>query len=838
MKIASLLSLAWRDLRGGGRSLWVFCACLALGVTLIAASGGILRQVNQGLLADTRMTFGGDLEVRERKPLPQAQLDWMGARGEVSLLIEFRTMLITAKGAAHLVELQSADANYPLYGAVALDPPSSLGAALAWQDGAWGAAIDRVLAERLGLKLGDRVELGTQNMEVRALIMRQPDRSLRADWSGPPVLIAGEALTATGLLQPGSRPAYRYRVRTAQDPVVWRAAFARAFPAAEWEAQTAAERSERLSTVLGQVGSGLLLIGFSALFIGGLGVFNSVQAYLQGKLATIAVLQAIGLRDRGVATVYVLQVLILAGAASLFGTVLGGALALVGSGLVGARFPVAGDWANLALPLAIAWSFGVLTALTFALPPLGRALSVSPAVLFRGLDGTATRTPASWWKLTACCALVVMSSVLLAVPDRLFGIGFVVAIVVVLAALEGLVRSLRAGARRLTDHPVLTGRFALRLALSNLYRPGSPLRPTLLSLGSALTLLVASTLVVGALLQTIDETIPERSPALAFYDVGAAQKEAFRALVEESPSLQRLDLAPLVLGRLGAVNGEVLRDSADPERALEARDEHKLSYLQNNFDHVVIDRGAWWPPDYAGPPLVAMEDREADQLGLVVGDRLRFEIMGEAVDAELVAIYRQQRFQGRMWLEGIFSEGALDPFITRYVGMAYLDPDEAVAAQNRIAAQQPNVVTVLTANLLNEARSMLGRAATGLAVIAAVSSGASLLVLVSVVAASRVQQMTLATLLHTLGARVSLIRRSLQFEYLLLALLTSAFAFVAGSAIAWGILTYRLGLEIGGVLWLGGVAAVLVSAASLGLGGHFLLRQFRLSPARLLRAGA
>ena len=36
-----LLDLAWRDLRASGRSLWVFCACLALGVTLIAATGEV-----------------------------------------------------------------------------------------------------------------------------------------------------------------------------------------------------------------------------------------------------------------------------------------------------------------------------------------------------------------------------------------------------------------------------------------------------------------------------------------------------------------------------------------------------------------------------------------------------------------------------------------------------------------------------------------------------------------------------------------------------------------------------------------------------------------------------
>ncbi|MBX3681671.1 MAG: ABC transporter permease [Thauera sp.] len=830
----NLLSLAWRDLRGGGRTLWVFCACLTLGVALIAASGGLYRQVSASLLADTRALFGGDLEVRVRAPLADDTLEWMRARGALSRLIEFRTMLITDTGEAQLVELQSVDGAYPLYGTLRFAPELALAEATAERDGRHGVVLDRVLAERLAVKPGDRIELGDASLEVRALIVRQPDRSLRADWSGPPVLISAAALDATGLLRPGSRPAYRYRVR-AEEPDAWRAAFFDAFPDSEAEVRTFLERNARLGEVLGQIGSGVLLIGFSALFIGGLGVFNSVQAYLQGKLGTLATLRALGLRDGRLAAVYLLQILILGGASAVFGALLGGVLALVGTAVVGERLPLSSDWAMLVAPLAMAALFGVVIALLFALPALGRALTVNPAALFRGVLGVVTHTPARAWWLTAGCGLVAAALLLVAMPDPLFGLAFIGALLLVLALLEGGVRLLRTLARRLAGHPALAGRFALRIALSGLYRPDSPLRPTLLSLGSALTLLVASTLVVHALLLTIEETVPERAPALVFYDIGAAQKDDFRTLVAASPSLSQLDLAPLVLGRLAGVGDESLRDSADFRRRLEASDEHKMSTLQNNFDQVVVTRGSWWPDDYRGPALVAMEDREADQLGLKVGDSLHFEIMGERVSAKLAAIYAQKRFQSRLWLEAMFSDGVLDPYITRYVGMAYMDAGEAVAAQNRIAAAQPNVVTVRTAMLLDEARAILERAAAALSAVGGVTLLASLLVLVSVVAASRVRQIYLATLLHTLGARVGAIRTSLYLEYLLLALVTTAFATAVGSALAGLLLHYRLGLDTALGWWVGGLVAAVVSVGALGLGAHHLMRQLRLSPAALLR---
>jgi len=831
-----LLSLAWRDLRAGGQSLWVFCVCLALGVCLVAAGGGLYQLVSHNLQSDARALFGGDLEIRHDRPLDTAELAWLNERGRVSLLTEFRTMLRTADGRSQLVELQSTDAQYPLYGEVRLDPPEALGTALERRDGRWGVAIDAALSQRLGVGAGDEVAIGNDRFTVRTLIRHQPDRSLRADWSGAPVMIAAEALSATGLLQPGSRVQYRYRIRTESAPEDLRGALLAAFPQATWEVRSFAERSDRMAEVLGQIGSGLLLIGFSALFIGGLGVFNSVHAYLQGKLGTLATLRALGLRDRRLAVLYLGQLLMLSGLSSLAGALLGGLLALAGIALAAERLPLAPVLPQLSGPLLLAWCFGVLTAITFALPALGRAVSVSPAALFRGLHGVDTKAGRGWLQLTAASAAVSLVLLVVVMPDPRFGLAFMLAMLLVLALLEGCVRLLQLGVWRLLRQLRFAGRFEWRLAIASVGRAGSPLRPALISLGSALTLLVASTLVVMSLLRTINETVPENAPALVFYDVQPSQRDALRETLGEADSLGQLKLAPLVLGRLTAVNNAPLRDSGDARQVLEARDEHKLSDRSGNFDDVVIERGAWWPENHAGPPLVAMEDREADQLGLRVGDRLQFEITGARVEAQLAAIYSQRRFQSRLWLEAIFSDGVLDPHVTRYVGAAYMNAADALAAQNRIAAGLPNVISVRTEGILNEARVLLGRAGGGLAMIAAVSLLVSLLVLASAMAASRARQVYEASVLHVLGARLGAVRRSLQLEYLLLALLTSAFAVVTGSSLALALLHFRLQLESTGLLWTGALTAMTVSACSLGLGAFYLMRRLRLSPARLLRS--
>jgi putative ABC transport system permease protein len=139
--------------------------------------------------------------------------------------------------------------------------------------------------------------------------------------------------------------------------------------------------------------------------------------------------------------------------------------------------------------------------------------------------------------------------------------------------------------------------------------------------------------------------------------------------------------------------------------------------------------------------------------------------------------------------------------------------------------------------MLRETRALIGSASSGLAVVAGVCLAASLLVLASVVAASRSRQLYDATVMHTLGARHALLREVLVWEYLLLAVVTAGFAMLAGVAMAELLLRWRLNLSAAGQLWFGLITAVGVSGFSLGLGARYLLKQMRLSPAALLRAG-
>jgi len=834
-----LLELAWRELRVNGRSLWVFCACLMLGVILVAAAGGLYRIVSSGLLADTRILLGGDLEVESMTPLPGETLAWIQQDDDLTLVIELDTMLGTPEGNFQRVELQSVDAQYPLYGQLVLAPAMPIGQAVALKGGTHGVALDAVLAERLDISIGDEVQIGSLALEVRAIVVYQPDRRLNANWRGTPLLLSEAALQQTGLIQPGSRVEYEYHVRTDTPVDTWRERFYAAFPGKPWEVQTFFDRSRRIAERLDQIASALLIIGLSTLFIGGLGVFNSIETYLKGRLGTIATLRALGLRQRPLAIVYLLQVTMLSGGASLAGAVLGAILARTGAGLIESQIPISITSSDLILPALVAFGFGFLTAFTFTFPAIGRALSAQPAALFRGSEPGVGEIPSHWWLACLATGGSLVLLVLLALPDSLFGLGFVAVVGLLLLLLEGVVRGIRRAARLLEARNTWLRSFAIRFALANLHRPGASLRSSLLSLGSALTLLVACTLIVAALLRAINTTIPAEAPALVLYDVLDNQAAAVTEIATRFAPEGRIELAPLVRSRIIAVNGQPMVERDDTEQGrmadLAARADYKLSYRSNNIDDVTLVAGEWWSEPVEGRPRIAMEDREVGRIGLALGDVITLSRAGRDFDAELVAVYSQKGLQTRFWFEGILSDGALDGMIARQVGAAFMDDRTAIEVQKRIARVAPNVISVRTADLLETARGILGKAASGLAVVAAVSLGASLLVLISVMAAGRTRQIYDATVLHTLGARLALIRRGLQLEYLLLAVVTSTFAILLGAAIALPLLHYRLKLPGEDLLWLGALVALSVSSLSLALGARYLLHRLRVNPVALLR---
>ena len=143
-------------------------------------------------------------------------------------------------------------------------------------------------------------------IEIRAALVAEPDRLAAGIGLGPRALISQQALAATGLVQPGSLVRWTTRVLLgAPDAPPTEAAVRafidaanKAFPDAGWEARDRANVSPSFSKNLDRFTEFLALIGLTSLVVGGVGVANAAQGFVERKRPTLATLKSIGATRR------------------------------------------------------------------------------------------------------------------------------------------------------------------------------------------------------------------------------------------------------------------------------------------------------------------------------------------------------------------------------------------------------------------------------------------------------------------------------------------------------------------------------------------------------------
>ncbi|MEZ0302651.1 MAG: hypothetical protein ACAH24_11415, partial [Hyphomicrobiaceae bacterium] len=147
------LSLALREQRNGLRGFYVFIACVALGVAVITGVGALADALRASFERQGEALLGGDVTLsRPHQPAEGAERDWIWKQGRISETATMRAMARHPGGTEQaLAELKGVDAAYPLVGGVRLAGDVSLDDAIRRQP---GAAIDPILLERLGLKVG------------------------------------------------------------------------------------------------------------------------------------------------------------------------------------------------------------------------------------------------------------------------------------------------------------------------------------------------------------------------------------------------------------------------------------------------------------------------------------------------------------------------------------------------------------------------------------------------------------------------------------------------------------------------------------------------------------
>ncbi len=387
--------MAWRDSRSSRRRLLLFSISISLGVAALIAIGLFRASLAQAIDDQARSLLGADLVVESSRPFTPEQEQMLRSLGETQAReVRFRTMALFPKsGGTRLVHVRALGGNFPFYGKMETAPPS---AAQTFRNG--GEAVpEESLLFQFRAHPGEPIKIGEATFTIAGALTKMPGEASPAASFAPRVYIPLQNLAQTNLLKPGSLARYLDFVKFAPgvDVTAEVKKLGSRIEAAGLEYDTVAKRKKDLGRALDNLYRFLNLVGFIALLLGAVGVASAIQAHLQQKMRTAAVLRCLGAAGRTTVAVYLLQAL----AMGVIGVLAGAALGLTMHAILPQTLQ---KFIPFQLPRAIAWTpvwggmaVGLAVCILFALPPLLRFRRVSPLLALRaGADENSRPGPA------------------------------------------------------------------------------------------------------------------------------------------------------------------------------------------------------------------------------------------------------------------------------------------------------------------------------------------------------------------------------------------------------------------------------------------------------------
>lgn len=400
MKLGLYWSYATRSLVRGGQRTILAILCVAVGVMAIVALQLVGLSVNKALIGNIAESNGGDIRLNaDVVPLRQRDLTFFSNLKQQGRISDYATSfdaggsLTLPSGNEETFSFVAVSNNFPLVGQPNFMAPSSN---LMLQNVVTGnnVALSSLVFNDLGAHIGSTYFVKTLDGRRVPIVVAaefQEDGAFR----GPEVIISQAALDAApgpnGSLLPTEYDTIYMTVPSANVSAV-KMQISQAFPSVR--IVTAQDLLKQRQSQVDQIQLFLRIVGLMALFIGGIGIINTMQVLLRRRQVEIAMLKTTGYRRSDLYGLFGLEAALLGTVGGIVGTAAGiGASYLVRAVVEHAFFlhlPIVLDLLTIASGMLI----GLATAMIFGLLPIVQASQIRPLAVLREISegvGTSSR---------------------------------------------------------------------------------------------------------------------------------------------------------------------------------------------------------------------------------------------------------------------------------------------------------------------------------------------------------------------------------------------------------------------------------------------------------------
>ena len=782
--------MAWRDSRRSRQRLLLFMSAIVLGIAALVAINSFGDNLARSIDDQARELLGADLTLSWQRPPSAKTQQLLKTTGrDRAYEVSFASLVSIPKtGGVRLAQVKGLQGNFPYYGTWEVQPASAIQTFR--QAASRVALVDDGLLVQLGAQPGDSIKVGNLSFLIAGRVTKTPGQAAIAATVAPTVFVPNQFLVNTGLLQRGSRVAYKYyyQFSPGTDVEKFIKPLSARFDKEGVNYDTVAGRKKQTGRSFADLTKYLSLVAFVALLLGCVGVASAVQLYVKEKVSSVAILRTLGASGRQAFLIYLLQTALMGLIGAMIGALVGSVIQLALPRVFGSFLPITVETTLSGSAILGGIGTGLLISILFSLLPLLAIRNVSPLRTLRTSyeDDLSGRDPLRWLVYLLVIGFII-GFAYLQTQNLMLAIGFTAGLMVAFSILTALGLGLIWLVRRFFP---TSWSYIWRQSLANLYRPNNQTLILVTSIGLGAFLIATLYLTQGLLLGRVELSGSGNQPNMVLFDIQNEQLNGVRALVagQKLPILQE---APIVTMRLSDINGktnEVTRKdtAARPPKWAFTR-EYRVTYRDSLISSEKLLSGKA-PYQANGNSYVSIDKDFFDRMHLKLGDTLNFNVQGAPIQT-IVGGTREvewNRVQTNFLV--VFPTGVLELAPQFHVLMTRV-PDNKTSAvlQRNLVSRFPNVSAIDLGLILKTVDEILAQISFVIQFMALFSILTGLLVLASSVVISKYQRLRESVLLRTLGASREQILSITVLEYGLLGLLAALSGILLSIVGTWGL---------------------------------------------------
>lgn len=794
-----LLKMAWRDSRKNRSRLFLFISSIVLGIAALVAIYSLGDNLRQNIDNQAASLIGADLSLYGNSPVTgkvKKLVDSLGT--ERSEERSFASMILFPKnGGNRLAQVKALQGNFPYYGELETIPVE---AGRNFRKGKQ-AIVDQTLMLQYEAKVGDSIKVGEVTFEIAGILQKAPGQTGLTSTVAPSVYIPMQYLEATGLMQKGSRVAYRYYIhyppKTDVEGIVEK--LKPRFEQADLDYKTVQSQKEETGRSFQDLTRFLALVGFVALLLGCIGVAGAIHIYIKEKIRSVAILRCLGVKAYQAFLIFLIQIVGIGLLGSIIGSGLGAAvqqlLPIVIKDFLPFELTTDLSWIAIGQGLVI----GTLISVLFSLPPLLSIRNVSPLHVLRGNDEESIQPRDPWiWLLYGLIILFIFGFSYIQMRTWIEALIFTIGLLISFAILYGVAFAIMWLTKRYFP---TSWSYLWRQGLANLFRPNNQTALLIVSIGLGTSLICTLLYIQSILLSRVQLSTSGNQPNIVLFDIQPGQKNAVLNLAKSQKVIVN-QTVPIVNIRLQEINGRgasyYQKDSTDKLRARIFNREYRVTFRDSLTKSEKITSGKWikkYENDGTLIPI-SMEKGFAERSKIKLGDTLTFNVQGTLMQTWVASMRDVNWSEVQTNFLVVFPAGVLEEAPQFHVMLTHL-PDPATSArfQQSLVQQFPNISIIDLALVLRVLDDIFEKIGFVIRFMAGFSILTGIIVLISSVLISKYQRLQESVLLRTIGASRAQIFTITSLEYFFLGAMAAFTGILIATIGSWALAEFSFKAE-------------------------------------------